>query len=88
MSSNEFNETETGTKITWAFEGTLSYPVEKWFGLFMDKSLGSQFETGLSNFKLLVENLPDLKGRTGEIKEIEFDGFFALTRIIHDYNML
>ena len=74
-----FVESDEGTKITWAFEGTLSYPVEKWFGLFMDKSLGSQFEKGLSNFKSLVEDLPDLIGRTGEIKEIEFEGFIALS---------
>ena len=51
-----FMELDEGTKIIWAFEGTLSYPIEKWFGLFMDNTLGSQFEKGLSNFKSLVES--------------------------------
>ena len=74
-----FMETDEGTKIVWAFEGTLSYPIEKWFGLFMDKSLGTPFEKGLSNFKSLTESLPDLTGRTGEIKEAQFEGLLAVT---------
>ncbi len=74
-----FMELDEGTKIIWAFEGTLSYPIEKWFGLFMDNTLGSQFEKGLSNFKSLVESLPDLAGRTGEIKETQFEGLLAVT---------
>jgi effector-binding domain-containing protein len=74
-----FEETDNGTVITWAFEGSLSYPIEKWSGLFMDKFLGPQFEKGLSNFKRFVENLPDMKGRTGEIKEFQFEGLLAVT---------
>ncbi len=74
-----FIKTDEGTKIIWALEGTLSYPIEKWFGLLMDKSLGSQFEKGLSNFKSLVESLPDLTGRTGEIQETYFEGLLAVT---------
>ncbi len=74
-----FKEDEKGTKITWAFEGNLSYPVEKWFGLFMDKSMGPQFEKGLKNFKNFVESLPVLTGKSGEIKEETFDGLMAIT---------
>jgi effector-binding domain-containing protein len=74
-----FESNESGTAITWAFEGSLSYPVEKWFGLFMDKSLGGSFEKGLSNFKKLVEKLPDNIGRTGQIQEITFIGVKAVS---------
>ncbi|MCK5028518.1 MAG: GyrI-like domain-containing protein [Bacteroidales bacterium] len=74
-----FKKTEKNTNITWAFEGSLSYPIEKWSGLFMDKFMGAQFEKGLSNFKELVESLPDMAGRTGEIKEVQFEGLYAVT---------
>ena len=73
-----FQESDHNTIVTWAFEGTLSYPVEKWFGLFMDKSLGTQFEKGLSNFKKLVEDQPDLTGKSSNIKEIDFKGLVAI----------
>ncbi|MFP4023560.1 MAG: SRPBCC family protein [Thiohalospira sp.] len=72
-----FLETKEGTEITWAFKGKLSYPVEKWFGLFLEKQLGPQFEKGLNNFKNLVESLPPM-GKTGQIKEIEFNGLMAM----------
>jgi len=74
-----FNKTDKGSVVTWAFEGSLSYPFEKWSGLFMDKFMGPQFEKGLSNFKELVESLPNMEGRTGEIKEFQFKGLFAVT---------
>lgn len=74
-----FTETDNISFVTWAFEGSLSYPIEKWSGLFMDKFMGPQFEKGLSNFKKLVESLPDMKGRTGEIKEFQFEGLLAVT---------
>lgn len=74
-----FEKHEKGTKTTWAFEGKLAYPVQKWFGLFIDKSMGPQFEKGLKNFKNFVESQPVLSGRTGEIKEDTFDGLMVMT---------
>ncbi|MCG8410797.1 MAG: SRPBCC family protein [Bacteroidales bacterium] len=74
-----FSEQENSTKITWAFEGVLSYPFEKWFGIFMDKSLGSEFEKGLNNFKSLVEKMRYHKGRTGKIRQTTFEGLKALS---------
>lgn len=73
-----FEDIESGTIITWAFEGNLSYPVEKWFGLFIEKSLGPQFEKGLNNFQVLIKKLPDFIGQTGEIKEYNFEGLKAI----------
>jgi len=74
-----FEEIEGGTKIIWAFEGTLSYPMERWAGLFLDNSIGASFEQGLRNFKELVEELPEYKVTTGEIKEGYFEGLTAVT---------
>jgi len=75
----KFKSNGSNTDISWGFESKLSYPIKKWFGLFMDKSLGSSFEKGLSNFKSLVEKLPDTKGRTGEITQIQFKGIKAVS---------
>lgn len=75
----EFEKHKNGTGISWAFKGNLSYPIEKWFGLFMEKSMVPQFEKGLKNFKNFVESQPLLSGRTGEIKEETFDGLIAMT---------
>lgn len=81
MESNaiwNFESTEEGTKITWAFEGEFSY-LYKWSGLLMDKMIGESFEKGLSNFKKLVEKIPDTMGRTGKVYETTFDGIKALS---------
>ncbi|PLX10951.1 MAG: hypothetical protein C0597_15900 [Marinilabiliales bacterium] len=74
-----FFETENGTKTTWAFAGSLSYPIEKWMGLFMDKMMAPSFERGLNNFKSLVESMPILNGKTGEISEVQFEGIAGIT---------
>lgn len=75
----KFKDTRKGTKVTWAFEGVLSYPVEKWMGLFMERMMSAPFEKGLNNFKSLVESLPDMSGRTSEIEEAKFEGLNAVT---------
>jgi hypothetical protein len=43
------------TKITWAFDAEVGYPIERYFGLFMDSMLGPSFEKGLSNLKNAIE---------------------------------
>lgn len=63
-----FKDKGDSTLITWGFKGALSYPFEKWAGLFMDRQLGASFEKGLSNFKNLVENMPNTKVSTSEIE--------------------
>lgn len=45
----------TGVKIIWSNEGKLDYPVGRYFGPFLDKMLGKDFEDGLSNLKKLAE---------------------------------
>ena len=46
----------TGTKVTWDMKGDAGMnPVFRWFGLFMDKMVGPDFEGGLKNLKKLAE---------------------------------
>ncbi len=45
-----------GTKVTMIMEGDLGHnPLYRWFGVFMDKLVGPDFESGLSNLKRLGE---------------------------------
>ena len=45
-----------GTKVTMAMDGNLGHnPLYRWFGVFMDKLVGPDFEAGLANLKRLGE---------------------------------
>ncbi len=63
-----FKQKGDSTLISWGFKGALSYPFEKWAGLFMDRQLGESFEEGLNNFKKLVESMPDTKVSTSDVE--------------------
>ncbi|MBU6438294.1 MAG: SRPBCC family protein [Betaproteobacteria bacterium] len=44
------------TKVTWTMSGNAgNNPVMRWFGLFIDKLIGPDFEAGLANLKALAE---------------------------------
>ena len=44
------------TKVTWSDEGDLGMnPMSRWFGLFLDKMLGADFEAGLAKLKRTTE---------------------------------
>ncbi|MBL8791311.1 MAG: SRPBCC family protein, partial [Rhizobiales bacterium] len=43
------------TAITWAFDATLSGVAERWFGLFFDRLIGPDFESGLTKLKGVAE---------------------------------
>jgi hypothetical protein len=51
-----FQPVRGGTKITWANEADLDYPVGRYFGLFYDGMMGPDFEKGLKNLKEFTEN--------------------------------
>ena len=55
QSSFTLSETENGTNVTWAIQGELTYPLERYFGLMMDSMLGKEFEKGLSSLKANLE---------------------------------
>ncbi|HEY9103188.1 SRPBCC family protein [Chitinimonas sp.] len=45
-----------GTRVTWTNEGDMGRnPVNRYFGLLMDKMVGPDFESGLANLKQIVE---------------------------------
>jgi len=45
-----------GVLVSWSNEGDMgASPVNRWFGLFMDRLVGPDFEAGLTNLKRLAE---------------------------------
>lgn len=44
---------ENETRVIWGHESELGYPVERYFGLMLEKMLGPDFEQGLKNLKEL-----------------------------------
>jgi hypothetical protein len=47
---------EGAYKLVWSDEGDLGLnPINRWFGLMLDKFIGTDFETGLANLKKLVD---------------------------------
>ncbi|MFN7573181.1 MAG: SRPBCC family protein [Betaproteobacteria bacterium] len=45
-----------GVVVTWTNEGNMgSNPINRWFGLFMDKLVGPDFAAGLDNLKQIAE---------------------------------
>ena len=49
-------ESNGKTTVTWGFETDLGKnPVARWMGLMMDKWVGGDYETGLTNLKAVVE---------------------------------
>lgn len=51
----ELSADGTGTRVVWTMEGQVKSPVARWFGFFMDKLVGPDFEAGLANLKQLAE---------------------------------
>lgn len=53
----EIEATGQGSMVTWRDEGTVdNNPINKYFALMMDGMVGPDFEAGLENLKVLVEN--------------------------------
>jgi uncharacterized protein YndB with AHSA1/START domain len=45
-----------GTKVTWTFKGNAGgNPISRWFGFFIDKLVGPDFEAGLEQLKSIAE---------------------------------
>ncbi|QGX61551.1 SRPBCC family protein [Alteromonas mediterranea] len=53
----EIKPTVGGTLVIWRDEGTVdNNPINRYFALLMDGMIGPDFEMGLENLKILVEN--------------------------------
>lgn len=45
-----------GTRVVWSDEGDLGFnPLNRWFGLFLDKLVGADFDAGLAKLKRIAE---------------------------------
>lgn len=56
VGSMEVTPSGSGVRVVWIDAGDLGMnPVNRWFGLFLDKIIGPDFERGLSNLKTIVE---------------------------------
>lgn len=75
IGSWNFNETEEGTEVIWTIQVTeLTYPNQKWIGLFIEVGLKPMLTNGLADLKKLTESMP----RPPEIKIIETDKITSL----------
>lgn len=53
---------KTGTELTWAIQTNLgNNPIKRWVGLWLDKSIGNQFEIGLKNLDSVITGNNQLK---------------------------
>ncbi len=56
VDSWNFEPVSEGTKVTWANTGNLSYPMGRWAGLFIERTMvAPTFERGLENLKEVCE---------------------------------
>lgn len=47
----------SGVRVSWTNEGEMgNNPINRWFGLMMDRMVGPDFEAGLANLKRLAES--------------------------------
>ncbi|MEZ5499117.1 MAG: SRPBCC family protein [Steroidobacteraceae bacterium] len=63
---------EGGTHVVWSMDADMGAgPVGRYFGLFMDKAVGADYEKGLARLKTLIEKLPavDIAGMV--VDEVE-----------------
>ena len=52
----ELQPEEKGVRVVWVSAGELGFnPMHRWFGLFMDKLIGADFEKGLAKLKAVAE---------------------------------
>lgn len=51
-----FQEQDKGVKVTWTMDSDMGLnPIGRWFGLFMDKMVGPDFENGLANLEKVAK---------------------------------
>jgi effector-binding domain-containing protein/uncharacterized protein YndB with AHSA1/START domain len=77
-----FETSQEGTLVIWNIVSKdLSYPFNRWMGLFAGRMIRPDFKKGLNNLKELCEN--DLhitkKWQTSEVRSTNIDTYYALT---------
>lgn len=57
LSEFEFKPTANGVQVIWTDKGQLGWnPMARWFGLFMDKWMGKDFEKGLEKMEKVAHS--------------------------------
>jgi uncharacterized protein YndB with AHSA1/START domain len=52
----ELQPADKGVRVVWVSDGDLGMnPINRWFGLFLDKMIGPDFEKGLAKLKSIAE---------------------------------
>jgi effector-binding domain-containing protein len=81
----ELNKTDSGVHLTWGFDtdlaegqGFMGGLLAKYFGLFFDKWIGSDYEQGLANLKVFAESLPDEDFSNLEVSVVDVDAMDIL----------
>ncbi|RMD51070.1 MAG: hypothetical protein D6830_01255 [Ignavibacteria bacterium] len=62
-----FEPVDGGTKVVWANESEVDYPVGRYFGLFFEDMMGPDFDKGLKNLKKLAESTNPVEGEVETI---------------------
>lgn len=73
-----FEPIKANTKVTWTDKGVLSYPMERWVGLFFDKAMKNKFQKGLINLKKKIESLGSTSETIINVEEIPEQVFYAI----------
>lgn len=69
-----FIPVDGGVNVTWGFDTDFGFNlIGRWFGLFFDSMIGSDYEKGLANLKALAESLPDADWSELEVSLVEID---------------
>jgi hypothetical protein len=64
----KFEETPEGTKVSWAFQVDLGMnPVSRYMGFMIKNMIGSSYEKGLENLKIVCESMPVTPPATSEV---------------------
>lgn len=59
-SALRLTKTGTATTVRWTLDADMGFgPIGRYFGLIMDKAVGTDFDNGLKNLKALVESMPN-----------------------------
>lgn len=76
-----FNDVDVGVEVVWSMDVEFGFnPFSKFFGLFMEDGVASDYELGLERLKTFAENLPKIKKVVVEKKKMEGDLWFLSIR--------
>lgn len=66
----KYEKADGGTKVTWSMDSELGMnPIFKYFGLFMNKMVGPDFERGLNKLKTVAESTPEIMIEATNVQE-------------------